>query len=55
MGNRRDDRTPKEKAEWKAGRFTEEEAAEVGVSAEELNRMRTEGEQEAGNPLAPPS
>lgn len=50
----RDDRTEAEKAEWEAGKFTEEEAAEVGSTAAELNRQREQAERELGNELAPP-
>jgi hypothetical protein len=50
----KDPRSPEERAEWEAGRFTDEEAAAVGDTAANLNRMREEGERDAGNPLAPP-
>lgn len=50
----RDDRTAAEKAAWKAGEFTDAEAAELGTSAAELNRQREEAERELGNDLAPP-
>jgi hypothetical protein len=50
----KDERTPEEKAAWKAGEFTAEEAAAVGSTADKLNQQRTEAEQELGNPLAPP-
>lgn len=42
-----------DRAEWEAGRITAAEAADMGVSVEEANRLREEGEREAGNPLAP--
>jgi hypothetical protein len=41
---KKDDRTDQEKKDWEAGK----------MRSEELERQRTEGEREAGNPLAPP-
>jgi hypothetical protein len=52
--SKKDHRNAQEKADWKAGEFTEEDAAGTDTSAEELNRQRAEGERQAGNPLAPP-
>lgn len=51
----KDRRSKEEKAQWEAGRFTEEEAAEIGTTADELNRQRTEGARETGDPTAPPA
>lgn len=53
MGSK-DDRTKGEKAAWKKGELTEEEAAESGLSKNEANKLRAEEERKAGNPLAPP-
>lgn len=50
---KRDGRTPAERAAWKAGEFTEQEAAEMGMTAKEANRLRAQAERELGNPLAP--
>lgn len=51
---KRDDRTPEEKAQWEAGAFTEDEAAESGMTVEQANKERAKQERELGNPLAPP-
>lgn len=50
----KDDRTKAEKAAWKAGEFTEAEAADMGMTAAEANRQREIDERELGNELAPP-
>jgi hypothetical protein len=52
---KKDPRTPEEKAAWEAGEFTEKEAAEAGMTKEEMNAARAQQEGELGNPLAPPS
>ena len=49
----KDKRTPKEKAAWKAGEFTAEEAREAGMSTAEMNQAREGQERDLGNPLAP--
>lgn len=51
---KKDDRSDDEKNQWKAGEFTESEAADMGMTTEEANRVRAEEERKAGNPLAPP-
>lgn len=52
---RKDNRTPEEKAAWKAGEFTADEAAASGLTREQANKAREEQERELGNPLAPPN
>lgn len=51
---KKDDRTDEEKAAWKASEFTEEEAADAGMTKEEMNQARANQERDLGNPLAPP-
>lgn len=52
---KKDDRTPKEKSDWEAGEFSEEEASSMGMTKEQANQARAEQERDLGNPLAPPS
>jgi hypothetical protein len=51
---KKDDRDAKEKADWKAGEFTQEEADAAGQDREAMNRQREKDERDLGNPLAPP-
>lgn len=50
-----DHRTPAEKTAWEKGAFTEEEAADMGLTVEEANAQRARDEAALGNPLVPPS
>lgn len=53
MGHK-DTRSAEEKAAWKAGEFTDDEAAASGLTREQANQARAQQERDLGNPLAPP-